>query len=274
MYSFKGDFIKMVDKYLIYFYLLSFVGYIYECTAMIIWTGKWENRGFLFGPMIPIYGAGALAGTLLFTYGIKDYSYLQVFLIGMIGSAILEYIVHYTLEKAFNAYWWDYSKSPLNINGRICLPASIGFGVAALVIVYIINPIVIPIIMNMNDMFVQLLALFLTVLFTIDFTLTISTLSSFMQRISDIDNYVNEHMDELVGSITDESKGINTAFYNAVDTFEDKIRKLQNTGLETFNRNYRKAANKIKGFKGLNSKRREYILHKIKVRLGIIDKDE
>lgn len=261
----------MVDRYLIYFYILSIVGYIYECTAMIIWTGKWENRGFLFGPIIPIYGVGATIGTLLFTYVLKDYTMLHVFLISMFASAILEYVVHYTLEKAFNAYWWDYSKSPLNINGRICLPASIGFGIAGVIIVYVINPFLLPIIMNLDDILVQVLAILLTALFSADITITVSTLSSFMDRINNIDHYINEHMDEIVGTITDESKGINTRFYDAVDRIENKTKFVkENRFSKAIMSNYKKAANKIKGFKGSNSNRLNYILNKIKDRIDII----
>jgi len=58
----------MITAYIIYFFVLSAAGYVYETIAMTIWGGKWDNRGFFYGPLIPIYGAGALGGTLLFTY--------------------------------------------------------------------------------------------------------------------------------------------------------------------------------------------------------------
>ena len=93
----------MLSRYNIYFIILSFAGYIYECLAMVLWTGKWDNRGFLFGPVIPIYGVGALFGSILFSVYMPEHTPLQVFLIGMFASAILEYVVHYALEKMFNA---------------------------------------------------------------------------------------------------------------------------------------------------------------------------
>ena len=260
----------MVDRYLIYFYILSIVGYFYECIAMVIWTGKWENRGFLFGPVIPIYGAGALFGTLLFNHVLKDYTPLKVFLISMVASAILEYIVHYALEKMFNAYWWDYSKSPLNLNGRICLPASIGFGIAGLIIIYIINPYLIPIILNLNENLIQIIAIFVTILFTTDLTLTLSTLSSFLDRIHIMDDYIDEHMDEIVGNITDESKGINTRFYNAVDKISEKRRNITDSSSIFIHKQYDKIASKIVRFTGKNSLRMNYILNKLKDRIGII----
>ena len=83
----------MITTYIIYFFVLSAAGYVYETIAMTIWGGKWDNRGFFYGPLIPIYGAGALGGTLLFTYFIHDNTPLKVFLIGMIASAVLALII-------------------------------------------------------------------------------------------------------------------------------------------------------------------------------------
>lgn len=59
---------------------------------------------------------------------------------GILGSIVLEYGTSWALEKLFHAYWWDYSSMPLNINGRVCFPYSVGFGVAGLIVVYFIAP--------------------------------------------------------------------------------------------------------------------------------------
>lgn len=276
MVCFEGDDIPMISRFILYFILLSFVGYLYECIAMVIWTGKWDNRGFLFGPVIPIYGAGALFGTILFQYFVKDLSMLQVFLISMVASAILEYTVHYTLEKLFHAYWWDYSKSPLNLNGRICLPASLGFGLAGLLIIYVLNPVLIPILDGLNDTLADVLALICTVVFTADLTVTVTTLSSFSERVEAMDSFINTHMDSLVGSITDESKGIGPHFYRAVDRVEETRKRLMNdrmdraVGSMSFLRSL--SLSKIKGFTGRNAARMNYALGRIKERIRKIGK--
>jgi len=260
----------MINRFIIYFFIMSFIGYIYECIAMIIWTGKWDNRGFLYGPIIPIYGAGALIGTIVFNYFLTDASYLQVFLIGMIGSAILEYIVHYELEKIFNAYWWDYSKSPLNINGRICLPASIGFGIAALIIIYLINPILLPIINKPNQLFIDILAIILIIICTIDFTLTISALSNLINRVEAIEEYIDNHMEDILSYITNEDKGINTKFYNSFDKLEEKEKiikdRLDKLG-SSMSGFYKNVLYNVKGFRGKNSKRLNYLLDRVKQRI-------
>lgn len=58
---------------------------------------------------------------------------------GILGSIVLEYGTSWAFEKLFHAYWWDYSSMPLNINGRVCFPYSVGFGVAGLIVVYLLH---------------------------------------------------------------------------------------------------------------------------------------
>ena len=68
------------------------------------------------------------------------FTWWQIFLVAFLGSIVLEYGTSWALEKLFHAYWWDYSSMPLNINGRVCFPYSVGFGVAGLIVVYFIAP--------------------------------------------------------------------------------------------------------------------------------------
>lgn len=215
----------MLDIFILYFAILSFMGYIYECIAMVLWTGKWDNRGFLFGPIIPIYGFCAVLGTLLFEYVYITYNPLTVFLISMFGSAVVEFVVHYFLEKKFNAIWWDYSKSPFNIQGRICLPASIGFGIAGLIIVYIINPFVFNLIFSIPEWLVDLLAVIFVIIFTVDLTLTLNVLSKLVDKTQDIYKNINKYLDYRLSAITGKSEGVGKYFYAFVDKVEKRIKK-------------------------------------------------
>lgn len=269
---FEGDGFTMVSLYMIYFSILSFVGYLYECLAMLIWTGEWDNRGFLFGPVIPIYGAGALAGTLLFHCSLKDHTPMMVFLVSVIASAVLEYVVHYGLEKAFHAYWWDYSKAPLNINGRICLPASLGFGVAGLLIIYVINPFLIPLLERIPKELAAFLGMLLAAIFAADTMLTVSTLSDFIHRVERIDERINERMDNFVDNHMESYKGIGDTFYTAVDHMQESGKKLIDKRIEKasdsldFARSY--ILTRVKGFKGNKAaKRMNHILNRIKRRI-------
>ena len=151
----------------IYFILTSVLGYIYECSAMTLWSGRWDNRGFLFGPSIPIYGVGCLLG-LVFGEVIHNYTYLQVFFAGFLVSALLEYPTSVVLEKVFHERWWDYSIAPFNINGRVSLLSSLGFGIGALLIVYVINPLLLPLLYGCNPLIISRMSVLFMAIFLID----------------------------------------------------------------------------------------------------------
>ena len=122
-------------------------GWVYECVYCTVKTTRCQNRGFLFGPVCPIYGFGFIGAFLLFTSGRLQgtgghLSLTLVFAICAAGSAVLEYSTSFLLEKLFHARWWDYSHIPLNLNGRICLPATLGFGAAGTVIIGFVLPLI------------------------------------------------------------------------------------------------------------------------------------
>ena len=103
--------------------------------------GTFVDRGFLYGPMCPIYGWGAVAMVLV-TEKIrkKKVNTLEIFLIVTAIFTILEYLTSLVLELIFNLRWWDYSNYFLNINGRVCLIFSIFFGFIGIVFVKKIYP--------------------------------------------------------------------------------------------------------------------------------------
>ena len=153
----------------LYFNITAFIGYIYECIAMALWSGKWENRGYMLGPTIPIYGVGCLLGYLAFGNLIKNYTPLTVFLIGFVMSAVLEYPTSLILEKVFHTRWWDYSIGPFNIEGRVSLLSSLGFGIGAVLIVYVLNPLLIPLVLKVPQNVAHWLSIIIAVIFVTDF---------------------------------------------------------------------------------------------------------
>ena len=98
------------------------------------------NRGFLNGPLLPIYGSGAVS-ILLFTLPVAANPIL-VFLMGMAGATLLEYVTGAFLESTFHVRYWDYSMYRFNLNGYICLPASLCWGAFSLLMIRVIHPVV------------------------------------------------------------------------------------------------------------------------------------
>lgn len=196
----------MLTPYILYFAIAGFLGWIYETAAMTFYQGKWDNRGFLSGPFLPIYAFGCLACLLLFSFLFPGCTKLQVFLIGVIGSMILEFGTSFVLEKIFHTVWWDYSICPGNIQGRICPPASLGFGVAALLVVFVINPKLWPLITLIPVRFGKLVAVCWILLFLTDLVHSILRLKYGYQNFHAIDS-LNERMDRFVDNhhITEKS---------------------------------------------------------------------
>lgn len=122
----------MFAAFVIKFVIFGFCGWLWESVLYTVLSGKFDNRGFLYGPLCPIYGFGANIAAALFEPFIG--SPFKLFFVCMISSAILEYLTSFVLEKFFGARWWDYSTIPLNIHGRICLSCSIAFGLAGVIL--------------------------------------------------------------------------------------------------------------------------------------------
>ncbi len=125
--------------YFLLFILYSFGGWIVECIWTYFMKRKLENRGFLFGPICPIYGVGSLICVLL--VGPLRLSWPLEFLMMVVLCDVIEYITSVVLEKIYSVRWWDYTTaSVLHLNGRISLETSIGFGVGGIFILHLIQP--------------------------------------------------------------------------------------------------------------------------------------
>ncbi len=125
--------------YLFYLFLIyGVIGWIYETGLVSIQKKSFVNRGFLTGPLIPIYGCGALLLFLVF-WDNKD-NILLVFLGSVALATLLEYITSLVMELIFHTRWWDYSKYRFNLNGRVCLMVSLFWGVLAIFMLHILHP--------------------------------------------------------------------------------------------------------------------------------------
>ena len=191
----------LVAQYFNAFILFSFAGWICECVFCRIRYKHWVNRGFLFGPVCPIYGFAVVIAMLRFGLlpGPENrYSspVWQVFLICALINAFLEVITSLVLERLFHAFWWDYSGLPLNFQGRVCLPVTLGYGVAGVVIVRLILPFLASLPLEAHPNLNEFPALFFMLLFGIDITMTVSSLTDMLERIKKIQALFDKRMQE------------------------------------------------------------------------------
>ena len=163
------DIILEISRYVLYFTIFAVAGYVIEALNSLYRDGKAENRGFLFGPYLPIYGFGAVLMVIL-TRFIPHNNILLLFLAAMATGVILEYITSFLLEKIFHLRWWDYSTTDkFHLNGRVCLRNALAFGFIGCLFMYFIVPL-------LNGLFIAVpgwlqitLAVIISVVYLIDF---------------------------------------------------------------------------------------------------------
>lgn len=193
----------IISRYVIEFFIFSVIGWLFECTYCTVKEHRWQNRGFLFGPVVPIYGAGAVIASVISHYAppvaaLPDW---QLFLLCAVVSAVLEYVTSYFLEKQFHARWWDYRDMPLNLNGRICLPATIGFGLAGLVIIRVILPRAGSYEAALPPLVTEALALAITALISADTAITCVTLTSLLEKLEHFDEEFNKTVESAYARV-------------------------------------------------------------------------
>lgn len=120
------------------FFIYSFIGWIIEEIDILVETKKLTYRGFLVGPICPIYGVSALIMAFLLN-GFKD-NIILLFFSSFVICTVVEYLTSYVMEKMFHVRWWDYTYMKFNINGRVALRNSIFFGIMGVLLVYYVNP--------------------------------------------------------------------------------------------------------------------------------------
>ena len=127
------------EIYAIYFFLFAFLGWCLETIFCIIVLGHFSKRGFLYGPICPIYGYGALILIILLSKYKK--SFFKLFLYSSVVFSVFEYVVSYILEVLFDSFWWEYKNDFFNLNGRIAIFYSIAWGVIAIVFIKLLFPV-------------------------------------------------------------------------------------------------------------------------------------
>lgn len=153
------------------FFLYCFFGWIYESCLVSFKKRMFVNRGFLNGPLIPIYGFGATT-VYMFLYSIQENAFL-VFVCGALIASVLEYVTSYVMEKLFHAKWWDYTNYKYNLKGRICLLASFLWGLLSIFMTEVLQPFMNKLIHQIPRTFGETVAVVIFSLFLIDFTVTV-----------------------------------------------------------------------------------------------------
>lgn len=134
----------------LYFWVYAALGWVYEVfLEVVVYRWGFSNRGFLFGPYLPVYGVGALL-ILAFLRGLSRREWrvgrvnlmpVVVFVSVVVLTTVVELIASYLLEWTTGGWLWDYTRYTIQWQGRICLSASLRFGVGGMIVLYGLQPL-------------------------------------------------------------------------------------------------------------------------------------
>ena len=203
--------------YLWFFLIYAFIGWCAEVCFAAAKHGTFVNRGFLNGPVCPIYGFGVVIVVAALT-PLKGNVFI-LFLGSVLLTSALEWVTGFVLEKLFHQKWWDYSDMPFNLNGYVCLLFSLIWGLACLLVMDIFHPMIakgvhlIP-----RWLGIPLLCVFLA-LFVTDAVLTVFTMLKINRKLHKID--------ELSAKIKFISDGIGKNLSDGMLDIAEKSEDLQ-----------------------------------------------
>lgn len=157
----------------LYFIIYSFLGWICEVIYCSIPAKRFINRGFLKGPICPVYGFGAMFVIYIMT-SLNIKSHILIFIFSGIIASIIEFIADLMLEYVFHTRLWDYSNRKFNIKGRVCLLNSTLFSILSLVLMSFIHPIIMSYIKMLSNRAIIITVLICMLLLIIDISRTVS----------------------------------------------------------------------------------------------------
>lgn len=216
---------------ILYFFVYGFLGWCTEVAFAACKERKFVNRGFLNGPICPIYGIG-VGIVVQFLTPYKE-NLVLLYIASVVMVTALEWVTGFILEKIFHNKWWDYSKMPLNLNGYVCLLFSLIWGVACVLIVDFIHPLIHKVLSWIPFPVGMTLIVVLSIVMFVDLYVTASTIlkmNKHLEKMKEITADLHRISDELGESIYQEvvevlerKDGWKLKVQEASGDFKDKI---------------------------------------------------
>lgn len=209
------------QEFCLIFFIYSFLGWFWEtfpCSAIEL--DKIHNRGFLLGPICPIYGLGASL-----SFGVlKNFeSSLEIFIYSAFLSCLIEYIIGYLLEKFFHKRWWDYYNYPFQIKRRVCLYGLLIFGLANILIVKKLTPILLFSLSLSSDRILDLLVISFGILFAIDLILTLNHLTHGFKTLNKVYEVIDDNLSDYFNGLNESERLANLKVLEESKKFKSKL---------------------------------------------------
>lgn len=188
----------------LYFFVYSFLGWCTE-VAFAAWKEhRFVNRGFLNGPFCPIYGFG-VSLVIVFLMPYRS-NLVFLYIASVVLVTVLEGLTGWAMDKIFHNKWWDYSEIPLNIGGYVCLIFSLIWGVACVIIINLIHPLIHKGLALLPHTLGIVLIVLLGILLMADACVTASAIFKFNRQL--------EHMEKIAAELHELSEQLGENIYS------------------------------------------------------------
>ena len=222
----------LLREWVFIFCLYSVVGYIWETVFCSLKQGKLLNRGFMKGPFLPIYGFGVVF-MMIAAGPFNGKNVLFECISGMICATVLEYITGDLMEHLFKVRYWDYSKDKFNLNGHICLGASLGWFVATFIVNEIFRGPVDRLVHSFSAFQIYLIDNIVMGIAIVDFVISFKAAMDLriilvkMEKARHEMKLMQKRLDVLVAVVSDETKQTYKEFTGSIsemyDDFTDSV---------------------------------------------------
>ena len=229
------------------FILFSFIGWICEVIYVGVTSAhKFVNRGFLHGPICPVYGFG---GVVILMLPPSLYAtWIPLFLASMILCTTVEYFVSWLMEKLFHTRWWDYSHYKIQLNGRICLLNSILFGFLGVVVIHFVYPLMIDLLNSLGQKVINVSGVIILAVLSVDMFFTVRKLVDFanvMKKLKELGETLNSHYGQeewfkkgsfidMINSVIERADNRKEEFSQKILEKIDKVQNLRLPSVELF----------------------------------------
>ena len=178
-------------KTVYWFFLYGCIGWCVEVVYAAVKEHKLVNRGFLCGPICPIYGFGMVG----LVYSVQliplpdsgSMSAVSIFFIGMVLTTAIELVGGWVLYKLYHIRWWDYSKMKYNLSGYICPQFSLLWGLGSVLMIKVVHPLLARGSNPMPFRVMLILDIVLLIIFVVDVIVSTAAAIGLNKYLSEID---------------------------------------------------------------------------------------
>lgn len=234
-----------IYQLLSFFIIYACFGWCLEVVYQTVEHGIFINRGFLNGPYCPIYGFGVIivVGCL---NTIKENIFV-LYIGSVILTSLLEFLTGFVLEKIFHQKWWDYTDEHFNIMGYVCLKFSLLWGIACLIVVRLIHPMIEKFVDSIPHTLGVILLIVIFTGFVSDIIMTVLGIMNIKKRLTLLEN-ISAEMKKISDYSGEKLYTAVTEIRERNDEFSEKA-EAKRAQLEELKSRYREAFEK-KGFTG------------------------